>query len=505
MGLSRLFVRQVRTIQRQARSMSYQLKFDKAFVNQKWVAAASGKTFDVVNPSTEQVVGAVPDMDENDVSKAIDAAGEAFAAWGQTTGKERAGVMRKWYELLVKNQDELAKLMSAECGKPLSEAQGEVVYGNSMIEWFSEEARRIHGEVISSPVKTKEMVLIRQPLGVVSLITPWNFPHAMITRKAGAALAAGCACVIKPAEDTPLTALALAKLAADAGVPPGVLNVVTCARPGAPAVGRLLCEHPRVAGISFTGSTAVGKVLYRNCASGVKRIALELGGNAPFIVFSGADLDKAVDGAVACKFRNCGQTCVSANKFLVQEDVFDQFVDKLQKKMKALVVGDPFAPGVNLGPLINNSQVTKVTQIVEDAVAKGAEVRLGGKQVPSLGKRFYEPTLLLNVDPSMVCYSEEIFGPVAVCVRFKTEQEALSIANSTKSGLAGYFYSSDISQAWRVAKALEVGMVGINEGIISAAEAAFGGVKESGFGREGCHHGIDEFTYVKYLCFGLSQ
>ncbi|XP_063241041.1 succinate-semialdehyde dehydrogenase, mitochondrial-like isoform X2 [Bacillus rossius redtenbacheri] len=490
---------------RRAHSMTLQLKHDKAFVNHNWVAAESGRTFQVFSPSSEEVVSTVPDMDENDAAKAIQAAHKAFLTWGQTTGKERSVILRKWYELLVTNQEELVKLNSTESGKPLCEAQAEVSYGNSLIEWFSEEARRIHGQVISSPVKTKEIVLIRQPLGVVSLITPWNFPHAMITRKAGAALAAGCTCVIKPAEDTPLTALALAKLAAEAGVPPGVINVVTCDRPGAAAVGRQLCQHPLVAGISFTGSTAVGKLLYSNCAAGVKRIALELGGNAPFIVFSGADLDKAVDGAIACKFRNSGQTCISANRFLVQEDVFDEFVNKLEKKMKDLVLGDPLSTSSRIGPLINLSQTAKVIGMVNDAIEKGAEVRLGGKLATSLGQRFCEPTLLLKVDPSMLCYNQEIFGPVVVCVKFKTEEEALSIANSTKSGLAGYFYTNDINQAWRVAKALSTGMVGINEGLISTAEAAFGGIKESGFGREGCHHGIDEFSYVKYLCFGLSQ
>lgn len=475
---------------------------DKAFINGEWVAASSGKNFDVIDPAGGKVVGSVPDMDAADTTTAIQAAADAFQTWKHTTAKERSDYLRKWYDVLVKHHDDLATLITAEAGKPWKEAHGEVSYGNSFVEWFSEEARRTHGEILASPTRTKEMLLIKQPIGVVALITPWNFPIAMITRKAGAALAAGCTCVVKPAEDTPLTALALAQLGEEAGLPKGVFNVVTSNRHHAPEVGKVLCESPLVAGISFTGSTAVGKLLYKQSSSGVKRLALELGGNAPFIVFSSADIDKAVDGAIVSKFRNCGQTCVSANRFLIQEEIFDVFVEKICTKIKTLKMGDGMDHSCSLGPLINTAQSHKVNTIVQDAIKKGAKIHLGGKPASSLGERFYEPTVLTNINESMMCYNEEIFGPVAVCIRFKREEEAMTIANSTRQGLAGYFFSNDIPQLWRVAKGLAVGMVGINEGMISTAEAAFGGIKESGIGREGSHHGIDEFTYTKYMCFG---
>ncbi|XP_066997412.2 succinate-semialdehyde dehydrogenase, mitochondrial [Anabrus simplex] len=477
--------------------------YDKAYVDGKWVAATSGMTFKVLNPYDGKSLGVVPNMGEEDCKAAIEAAHAAFQEWQNTTAKERSMLLRNWYNLLVKNENELAKIITLEAGKPVKESVGEVQYGHSFVEWFSEEARRINGEVLCSPVKSKEMILIKQPIGVTGLITPWNFPMAMITRKAGAALAAGCTCVVKPAEDTPLTALALAALAEEAGFPKGVFNIVTCDRDNAPAIGKMLCESPLVAGISFTGSTEVGKLLYKQCSQGVKRIGLELGGNAPFIVFNTADVDKAVVGAMASKFRNCGQACVSANRFLIQEEVFDKFVAKLTEKMQQeLVLGSGITSTSTLGPLINITQTMKVNKIVEDAVQKGAKVLLGGKQAVNVGERFYEPTLLTNVNDSMTCYKEEIFGPVAVCIKFKSEEEAVSIANDTKRGLAGYFYSNDITQIFRVAKKLSVGMVGINEGMISSAEAAFGGVKESGIGREGSHHGIDEYVYIKYLCFG---
>ncbi|KAJ9574916.1 hypothetical protein L9F63_007935, partial [Diploptera punctata] len=466
---------------------------DKAFVNGAWISARSGKTFDVINPATGTVVGQVPDMDADDTKKAIEAASESFKTWQYTTAKERSVYLRRWYEVLVKHQDELATIHHCRSRKAKNTSNGN---------GFPEEARRTYGEVISSPTATKEMLLIKQPIGVAGLITPWNFPIAMITRKAGAAIAAGCTCVVKPAEDTPLTALAIAKLAEEAGLPKGVFNVITSDRGHAAEVGKLLCESPLVAGISFTGSTVVGKLLYKQCSEGVKRLALELGGNAPFIVFDGADIDKAVMGAIASKFRNCGQTCVSANRFLVQDGIFDCFVEKLSDKMKSLKMGNGLDDSVTLGPLINKPQTQKVDGIVQDAVKKGAKLHLGGKPAMSLGDMFYEATLLTDVNDSMRCYREEIFGPVAVCIKFKTEEEALSIANDTRSGLAGYFYSGDISQIWRVAKRLAVGMVGINEGIISTAEAAFGGIKESGIGREGSHHGLEEFTYMKYMCFG---
>ncbi|XP_065352458.1 succinate-semialdehyde dehydrogenase [NADP(+)] GabD isoform X2 [Cloeon dipterum] len=484
----------------QIRNMS--LVRSLAFVNNQWVPASSGETFEVTNPANGQVLGQVPDMDVDDTEQAVNVAFEAFKTWEHTTAKERSVLLRKWYNLLEDNKDEIAQIMTAESGKPLSEAAGEVAYANGFIDWFSEEARRIPGEIVASPTQTKEMMMIRRPIGVAALITPWNFPAAMITRKAGAALAAGCTCVIKPAEDTPLTALAMADLAAKAGIPKGVINVVTCSRKKAAEVGRVLCTSPQVAGLSFTGSTNVGKLLYEQCASTVKRVSLELGGNAPFIVFESADLEAAVKGAIACKFRNCGQTCVSANRLFVQESIFNQFVAKLEEAVKGLKVGDGAAAGVTQGPLINDAQATKVKQLVEDAVKKGAKVHLGGKPASEMGARYFQPTIISDVDHSMRVYNEEIFGPVAVCIPFKSEEEVLAIANSTRSGLAGYFYSNNLSQIWRVAKRLEVGMVGINEGLLSAPEAAFGGIKESGIGREGSHYGIEEYSYIKYLCFG---
>ncbi|XP_071438653.1 succinate-semialdehyde dehydrogenase, mitochondrial [Hetaerina americana] len=476
---------------------------NKAFINGAWKSAASGEEFAVINPADGNVIGNVPNMNEADTHEAIVAASNSFQQWQDTTAKERSHYLKKWFDLLEKNKEELSEIITAESGKPLKEAAGEVAYGNSFIEWFAEEARRVHGEVIASPVKSKEMIFIKRPIGVTALITPWNFPIAMITRKAGAALAAGCTCVVKPAEDTPLTALALAALAQDSGIPAGVFNVVTSARENAPQVGKSLCESPLVAGISFTGSTDVGKLLYKMCSKGVKRLSLELGGNAPFIVFKSADVGKAVQGAIASKFRNCGQTCVSANRFFVQDEVFDEFVAKFKEEMKSQLILGMGSDGVStLGPLINDAQVHKVDNIVQDAVKKGARVLVGGKTASSIGDRFFEPTLIVDVDPRMLCYNEEIFGPIAVLIKFKTEEEALRLANNTKRGLAGYFYSNDIAQIWRVAKKLEVGMAGINEGIISTAEAAFGGIKESGLGREGSHYGMEEYTYIKYLCFG---
>lgn len=484
-------------------SRSFSLLKDKAYVNGKWITSGDGDhKFDVYNPATGEVVGSVPNLDTGDVKKAIEAADVAFGSWKRTTPKERSDLLRKWYNLLVENSNEIANLITAEAGKPKIESSGEVAYGNSFVEWFSEEARRIRGEVVEGNTKTKEMVFIRQPIGVVGLITPWNFPNAMITRKAGAALAAGCTCVVKPAEDTPLSALALADLVDRAGFPPGVFNVVTCDRSRAPDVGKTICTHKKVAGISFTGSTAVGKTLYSHCATGVKRLALELGGNAPFVVFESADIEKAVAGAMASKFRNCGQTCVSANRFLVHKKVSDAFVSKLCEKVDALNCGNGAEPGITCGPLINRAQAEKVRGLVDDAISKGAKVVRGGKPLQKLGNLFFAPTVLTGITHDMRCYNEEIFGPVVQIIPFETEAEAVEIANSSDSGLAGYFYSENISQIWRVARAIEVGMVGINEGLISCVEAAFGGIKESGFGREGSHHGMDEYTYIKYLCFG---
>ncbi|XP_022188250.2 glutarate-semialdehyde dehydrogenase [Nilaparvata lugens] len=482
--------------------MSISFLHNKGFINGSWVDAKSGKTFEVKNPATGEVIGLAPDMDVEDTKSAIKAAADAFPAWAKTPAKERGVLLRKWYDLMVSNSDEIAKILTWEAGKPLSESKGEITYGNSFIDWFAEEARRINGEVLQSPVRNREMVLLKQPIGVAALITPWNFPHAMITRKAGAALAAGCTCVIRPAEDTPFTALALVDLADKAGIPKGVINIVTSGRPNAAPIGKELCENPLVAGLSFTGSTEVGKLLYKQCATGIKRVGLELGGNAPFIVFNSADINKAVEGAIASKFRNCGQTCISANRFIIQDGVFDEFVEKLRDRMSKFKLGNGMDCDVNQGPLINAAQVKKVEAIVKDAVDKGAKVLHGGERASNIGELFYVPTLLVDIKPNMACYTEEIFGPIAVCLKFKTEEEAIAISNGTSRGLAGYFYSNDLNQAWRVARNLEVGMIGINEGLISAAEAAFGGVKESGIGREGSSHGIEEYVYIKYLCFG---
>lgn len=484
------------------RAMSSNLLKEKAYVNGEWVSSHSGKTFQVTNPANGNIIGLVPDMDATDTEAALNAANEAFKTWKRTTAKERSGFLKKWYELMQKNCENIAKITTMESGKPLLEAKGEVVYGNSFINWFAEEATRVRGEIIPTPVVGKMLLVEKQPAGVASLIAPWNFPHAMITRKAGAALAAGCTCVIKPAEDTPLTALALAQLAHEAGFPKGVVNVITCNRQNAPQVGKMLCQSPWVGAVSFTGSTTVGKILYSQCAFGVKKLALELGGNAPFIVFKSANLDNAITGAVVSKFRNCGQTCVSANRFLVAEEVFDVFVAKLVEKIKLMKQGDGFAEGIQLGPLINQAQFDKISGLVTDALSKGAKAVIGGAPNKSLGGLYYEPTLLVNVTKDMRVYNEEVFGPIVTLIKFQTEAEALAIANGTDSGLAGYFYTEDIAQVYRVARQLEVGMVGANEGMLSTAEAPFGGVKQSGLGREGSHNGIEDFVHVKYICIG---
>lgn len=474
----------------------------KASINGAWVDAISGKTFKVTNPSNGALIGTVPDMDEADTRLAIESAKAAFEEWKNVPAKERARVLKRWFDLLVENEDSIARIMTTESGKPLQEAKGEMAYGNSFVEWFSEEARRIRGETIASPVPNRKIVIEKQPIGVVGLITPWNFPHAMLTRKAAAALAAGCTCVVKPAEDTPFTLLAGVQLAYEAGLPKGALNVVTCDRHNAPKIGNLFCTSKDVAGISFTGSTLVGKHLYRQCADGVKRIGLELGGDAPFIVFDSANISNAVRGVLVAKFRNCGQTCVAANRILVQEGIYDKFIKELTGHISDIKMGDGFQEGVTTGPLINKAQFDKVSEIVEDAVSKGAKALVGGKAASHLGPLFYQPTLLVDIKENMRVYKEEVFGPVAVIIKFKTEEEGLRIANNTERGLAGYFYSENVSQIFRVARELEVGMVGINEGLISTAEAPFGGVKESGIGREGSHYGIDDYVYVKYLCFG---
>ncbi|KAH8362780.1 hypothetical protein KR084_000921 [Drosophila pseudotakahashii] len=475
---------------------------DKALVNGDWVDSSGSATFEVRNPVNGAVIGKVPNMTVADAQKAIDAAKQAYESkeWRSLTAKDRSNLLKKWHKLIEQHSQEIAEIMTAESGKPINESKGEVAYGNAFVEWFAEEARRVYGEIVPSATPNREIIVMKQPIGVAALITPWNFPMAMITRKAGAALAAGCTVVVKPSEDTPLTALAVAKLAVEAGIPKGVINVVTTNK--AAPIGDLFCKSPDVRGISFTGSTEVGKLLFRNSADGIKRICLELGGNAPFIVFDSANIEKAVDGAMASKFRNCGQTCVSANRFFVQDSVYDKFVGQLKKRVEALKIGDGQGCDVQIGPLINEMQFNKVSGFVEDARAKKANIILGGKPLADHGALFYAPTIVTDVPPSAQLYSEEVFGPVVSIIRFRDEEEAVKKANDTRRGLAGYFYSENLQQVFRVAKRLEVGMVGVNEGIISAAEAPFGGVKESGVGREGSKHGIDDYVDIKYICMG---
>jgi len=417
---------------------------EKAFVDGAWVSAASGKTFNVKNPFDGSVVAAVPDMGKEDTDKAIDAAHTAFKTWRETTAKQRSNLLRKWYELVLQNQEELATIMTKEQGKPLAEAKGEVGYGASFFEWFSEEARRINGDVVPAPQANRQMVFTREPIGVAAMITPWNFPNAMITRKVGAALASGCTCVVKPAEDTPLSALALMALAEQAGIPKGVVNVVTCAHENSSDVGKAMCASPKVAALSFTGSTRVGKILYRQCADTVKKISLELGGNAPFIVFNSADLDLAVRGLMVSKFRNAGQTCISSNRIFIQSGIYDALVAKLKETIeKEVKAGDGLAQGVTQGPLINARQFERVVRLVDEAQAKGAKVAMGGgKDAP--GELFYKPTILTDLGPSMEVFQEEIFGPVLPLIKFETEEEALAMANDSRVGLAGYIYSQDV-------------------------------------------------------------
>ncbi|MGQ3675862.1 NAD-dependent succinate-semialdehyde dehydrogenase [Xanthobacter sp. TB0139] len=470
---------------------------DKAYIDGAWAAADTGKTFAVTNPADGTHLADVPDMGAQETRRAIEAADKALPAWRAKIAKERAVILRRWFELIMAAQEDLAQLMTAEQGKPLAEARGEVAYGASFIEWFAEEGKRVYGDVIPSHGADKRIVVIRQPIGVVAAITPWNFPNAMITRKVAPALAAGCTVVVKPGEDTPLSALALAELAERAGIPAGVFNIITTNQ--AALVGGELTSNPTVRKLSFTGSTAVGKKLMAECAGTVKKVSLELGGNAPFIVFDDADLDAAVAGAMASKYRNAGQTCVCANRLLVQAGVYDAFAEKLAQAVKEMKVGSGFENGVTTGPLINGKAVSKVERLVQDAVSKGAKTLVGGKP---LGGNFFEPTILTNVSKEMELFSEEIFGPVAPLFRFETEEEAIRMANDTQYGLAAYFYARDIGRIWRVGEALEYGILGINEGIISTEVAPFGGVKESGMGREGSKYGIDDFVEIKYMCLG---
>jgi succinate-semialdehyde dehydrogenase/glutarate-semialdehyde dehydrogenase len=471
----------------------------QAWLNGDWVGGTA--TFDVTNPADGVTIGTVPNLGAAEAQAAIDAARAAFPAWSAKTGKERAAVMRRWFDLLIAHADDLAALMTAEQGKPLPEAKGEVVYGASFVEWFAEEAKRVSGDVMSSTWSDKRMLVLRQPIGVCAAITPWNFPIAMITRKVAPAIAAGCTIVIKPAEQTPLSALALAELARRAGLPAGVMNVITADAQKSIEVGKVLCDSPAVRHLSFTGSTPVGRILMQQSAPTVKKLALELGGHAPFIVFDDADLDAAVEGALVSKYRNAGQTCVCTNRFYVHESIYDAFVEKLAAGARGIKVGNGFEQGVNQGPLIDRQAVEKVEEHVSDAQAKGATVLAGGRK-HALGGRFYEPTVLANVTADMKIMREETFGPVAAVVRFSTEEEAIAAANDTEFGLASYFYSRDIGRVWRVAEKLEYGMVGINTGIISNEVAPFGGVKQSGLGREGSKYGIDEYLEMKYLCMG---
>ncbi len=471
----------------------------QCYVDGRWVDADGGKTLAVTNPATGEVLGAVPGMGAAETRRAIEAANAAWPAWRAKTAKERSAILRKWSDLMLANQEDLAIIMTAEQGKPLTESRGEIVYAASFIEWFAEEARRVYGDTIPGHQPDKRIVVIKQPVGVCAAITPWNFPAAMITRKVGPALAAGCTMISKPASATPFSALALAELAERAGVPKGVFSVVTGA---SSAIGGEMTSNPLVRKVTFTGSTETGKLLIAQAARTVKKVSMELGGNAPFIVFDDADLDAAADGAIASKYRNAGQTCVCANRILVQDKVYDAFAGRLAERVAKFKVGNGMEPGVIIGPLIDEAAVKKVEEHVSDALAKGAKVAMGGKR-HALGGLFFEPTILTDVNPTMKVTREETFGPVAPLFRFKTEEEAIRLANDTEFGLASYFYARDLGRVWRVAEGLESGIVGINTGLISTAEAPFGGVKESGLGREGSKYGIDEFLEIKYLCMSV--
>ncbi|RDV14566.1 NAD-dependent succinate-semialdehyde dehydrogenase [Pontibacter diazotrophicus] len=469
----------------------------EAYVNGAWQKAASGKTFDVTNPATGEVLAAVPDMNRKDVRKAIDAADAAWPAYRALTAKERSNILRNWFNLIIEHKAELARIMTIESGKVMTESLGEVNYGASFIEWFAEEAKRAYGDVIPPHTKDRRLVVIKQSVGVAAAITPWNFPLAMITRKVGPALAAGSPVVVKPPSETPLTALALCVLAEKAGFPPGVYNTVTSTESS--EVGKEFCENTKVRKLSFTGSTPVGKILMSQSASTLKKLSLELGGNAPFIVFDDADIDEAVSGALAAKYRHNGQTCVCVNRILVQDKVYDTFVEKFTKAVQGLKTGNVLEKDVQIGSLINEKGLNKVKEHIRDAVEKGARVTTGGESIEGL---FFQPTVLAEASGAMLIAREEVFGPVAPIFRFSTEEEAVQMANDTEFGLASYFYSRDVNRCWRVAEALEYGMVGINEGIISTEVAPFGGIKESGFGREGSKYGMDYFMEIKYMCFG---
>ena len=470
----------------------------QAYIDGAWLDADKGETVAVTNPATGERLGTIPKMGTAETRRAIEAANAAWPAWRKKTAKERATILRKWFDLIMANADDLALLMTTEQGKPLAEAKGEVSYAASFIEWFAEEGKRVHGDTLASPAADRRLLVTKEPIGVCAAITPWNFPLAMITRKVGPALAAGCPMVLKPAEATPFSALALAVLAEQAGVPPGVFSVVTGP---AKEIGAEMCANPIVRKLTFTGSTAVGRLLMEQCAPTIKKLSLELGGNAPFIVFDDADLDAAVEGAIASKYRNAGQTCVCANRLYVQDGVYEAFAEKLTAAVGKLKVGNGVEEGVTQGPLIDEKAVAKVEEHVADALAKGGRLLLGGHR-HALGHSFFEPTVIADVTRDMIVAGEETFGPLAPLFRFKTDEEAVALANDTEFGLAAYFYSRDIGRIWRVAEALESGMVGVNTGLISNEVAPFGGVKQSGLGREGSTYGIEDYLVVKYICLG---
>lgn len=474
----------------------------QAYINGTWVNAANQESYSIHNPATHERLGAVPNMGATDTQSAIHAAEVALPAWRALTAKERGNRLRRWFELMMANQEELAHLMTLEQGKPLTEARGEIAYAASFVEWFAEEAKRVYGETIPGHQADKRIVVIKQPIGVTAAITPWNFPSAMITRKAAPALAAGCTMVLKPAPQTPFSALALAELATQAGIPAGVFNVVTADTESSRAIGDVMCSSPVVRKLSFTGSTAVGMKLMEQCAPTIKKLSLELGGNAPFIVFDDADVDAAVQGAMISKYRNAGQTCVCANRLYVQDGIYEKFAEKLAVAVQKLKVGNGLEEGVTTGPLIDEKAVSKVEKHLADAVSKGAQVLTGGQR-HVLGGTFFEPTVITEAKPGMLLAKEETFGPLAPLFRFKDEADVIQMANDTEFGLAAYFYARDLGRVWRVAEALEYGMVGMNTGLISTEVAPFGGVKSSGLGREGSHHGIDEYLELKYLCMNI--
>ncbi|MBA3033832.1 MAG: NAD-dependent succinate-semialdehyde dehydrogenase [Gammaproteobacteria bacterium] len=479
-----------------------QLLRNQAFIAGAWTAADSGATVAVTNPATGALLASVPDMGVAETRRAIDAANAAWPAWRALTAKQRGAILRNWHDLIVSNADDLALLMTSEQGKPLAEARGEALYAATFVEWFAEEAKRVYGDVIPGTIANQRLLVLKQPIGVSAAITPWNFPAAMITRKVAPALAAGCPVVVKPAEQTPLTALALAVLAERAGFPPGVFNMVTGSAASAPLIGGELTGNPIVRKLSFTGSTEVGRLLMAQCAPTLKKLSLELGGNAPFIVFDDADVDAAVAGAMASKYRNAGQTCVCANRLLVQAGIYETFAQKLAAQVQALKVGVGTDAGVTQGPLIDTQALAKVEAHIADALEKGARVLTGGKR-HAQGGTFFEPTVLVDVTPAMLCAREETFGPVAPLFKFGDEAEAIALANATEYGLASYFYARDLSRVWRVAEALDYGMVGVNVGLIANEVAPFGGVKQSGLGREGSRYGIEEYLEIKYVCMGL--